>query len=243
MLQQHFKLGVFACSLVSSTLAIPVVVFGAVSLLQQARQANEDKQLTLKAINTHNTFMSQEEAEPDQQGIAVPTTMLAHNSEGASTSSASGSQDSRDAPDAAAPAMLDQPDRPEPSLPKAGNSGADTPTEKRKPSELPPQTAVLDRPDRPEPDTASTKSNATAQGSDTAHVAKPQANTVRFAENQTSTRPHSPDTTQQVGYTNPAALSCWTHMQAHAQQVPAAYLSSAEIHPILSQLDQKLLMA
>lgn len=154
--------------------------------------------------------MSHEEDEPDQQAIAAPTTTLAHNSKGASTSSASSSQDSRDEPDAAAPAMLDQPDRPEPNIPKPGNSSTDTPIEEQKPSELPPQTAVLDRPDRPEPDTSSTKADAMAQDNDTAYQ-------VRVAETQTVTRPYSPGTAQQVCCINLPYLSCCVHLPSSIQ--------------------------
>ena len=137
-----------ACSLVCSTLAVPIVVFGAVSLFQQAQQANEDKALRMKAILTHNAFLSQDE---DAAPILAAEISLPSPSNIASKSASN--QRSIDDPDAAAPAMLDQPERPEPSIQLSpGSSSTDAPVEEQKPARLPPQTAVLDRPDRPEPD-------------------------------------------------------------------------------------------
>ncbi|KAA6418492.1 MAG: hypothetical protein FRX49_11548 [Trebouxia sp. A1-2] len=160
-------------SLVSSTLAIPVVIFGAVSLIQQAKQANEDKALRLKAINTHNSFLSQEEdklIEPHVHSAAS----LVLNSNGAPDSSTSTSQSSADEPDTAAPAMLDQPDRPEPGMPKPSHSSsADESSQDKSSSNLPPQTAVLDRPERPEPDSASLDSDAAAQNDMTTQQTEP----------------------------------------------------------------------
>lgn len=163
-------------------------MFGAVSLIQQAKQAKEDKALRLKAINRHNTFLSQEEDEAEQP---VP---------GGTAASSVGDQSSSAAdPDTAAPAMLDQPERPEPTLPEApGDSSSDTPAVERNTSKLPPQTAVLDRPDRPEPEKSSPDSNVTTRSDATAPLLLSQASTASSLASQTALRPHSPVTTQQV---------------------------------------------
>ncbi|DBA71928.1 TPA: hypothetical protein ACH3X2_010683 [Trebouxia sp. C0005] len=184
-------------SLVSSTLAIPVVIFGAVSLIQQAKQANEDKALRLKAINTHNSFLSQEEdklIEPHVHSAAS----LVLNSNGAPDSSTSTSQSSADEPDTAAPAMLDQPDRPEPGMPKPSHSSsADESSKDKSSSNLPPQTAVLDRPERPEPDSASLDSDAAAQNDMTTQQTEPAFSSF-MASVQMPDRPYSPRTNEQV---------------------------------------------
>lgn len=183
-------MGLPACSLVSSTLAIPVVVFGAVSLIQQAKQAKEDKALRLKAINRHNTFLSQED-ETQQPGAQSKNSA-------ATTSSADDSFSSADDPDTAAPAMLDQPERPEPTT-QAPDTGSSNPRAVRpKTSKLPPQTAVLDRPERPEPDTASSDANVTTHNDVSAPLLQPQASAASMIGAQVPTRPHSPATIQQV---------------------------------------------
>ena len=187
-------MGVPGCSLVSSTLAIPVVVFGAVSLVQQAKQAKEDKALRLKAINTHNTFLSQDEDEAEQSGPSVSS-----NSSGAAASPDDKRFSSADDPGTAAPAMLDQPERPEPTIPQApGDSSSGTPAVKQKPPKLPPQTAVLDRPDRPEPETSSPDSNVTTRSDATAPLLQAQASAAGSITYQAPPRPCSPGTTQQV---------------------------------------------
>ncbi len=183
-------------SLVSSTLAIPVVVFGAVSLIQQAQQANEDKALRLKAIDRHNTFLSQEEDAPEQVLLAHPAASLVLKSKSASSPSASSSQSSTDDPDAAAPAMLDQPERPEPNVPKSpANSSSDH--SDKSDSQVPPQTAVLDRPDRPEPDSAAAGSQGSTHNNMTAQQAQPQVSSI-MADAQAPARPYSPRSNEQV---------------------------------------------
>ena len=199
-----------ACSLVSSTLAIPVITFGAVSLIQQAKQAKEDKVLRLKAINTHNTFLSQEEDEAQQPGPSVSS-----NSSGAAGSSVDDHSSSAADPDTAAPAMLDQPERPEPALSQApSDSRSDTPAVESKASKLPPQTAVLDRPDRPEPETSSPDSSVTTRNDAVASLPEAQASAASSVASQT---PHSPVTTQQViasSYDNVTLLSsCASHAE------------------------------
>ena len=191
------------CSLVSSTIAIPVVVFGAVSVIQQVQQANEDKALRLKAINTHNTFMSHEE-EATQEAVPVnPAASLVLNSSNASGPSARTSQSSTNEPDAAAPAMLDQPDRPEPStLRSPRNKGTDQKSDEQSTSQVPPQTAVLDRPDRPEPTSDAPKSSGSTHSDITAQESQPHFSSVT-ADVQPPTRPHSPRTAAQVG-----SMSC-----------------------------------
>ena len=169
-------------------------MFGAVSLIQQAKQAKEDKALRLKAINTHNTFLSQEEDEAEQ-----PVPGVTSNSGGTAASSVDDQSSSAADPDTAAPAMLDQPERPEPTLPQApGDSSSDTPAVERSTSKLPPQTAVLDRPDRPEPEKSSPDSNVTTCSDATAPLLLSQASTASSLASQTAPRPHSPVTTQQV---------------------------------------------
>lgn len=186
------SLGLPACRLVSSTLAVPVVVFGAVSLIQQAKQAKEDKALRLKAINTHTTFLSTEEDEAEQPG-------LSSNSSGAAAASGDDRFSSTDDPDTAAPAMLDQPERPEPTIPRApGDSSSDIPAVQQKPPKLPPQTAVLDRPDRPEPERSSPDSNMTIRSDATAPLLQAQASPASSIAFQMPPRPYSPGTTQQV---------------------------------------------
>lgn len=180
-----------ACSLVSTTLAIPVVVFGAVSLIQQAKQAQEDKALRLKAINTHNTFLSQEEDQLEQPEPSVSTGVAA----------SSGGDGSRieENPDAAPPAMLDQPERPEPTIRQASNdSSSDIQADEQKESKLPPQTAVLDRPDRPEPDTSPRDADVATRSDATAPLLQPQASAASSTAFQTTPRPHSPGTGHQV---------------------------------------------
>ncbi|KAL3138744.1 hypothetical protein ABBQ32_005589 [Trebouxia sp. C0010 RCD-2024] len=159
--------------LVSSTLAIPIVVFGAVSLIQQTRQAKEDKDLRLKAINTHNTFLTHEEQETDP---AEQLSNFSSNSSGAATSSADDNASSADRPDTATPAMLDDPARPEPVLPGAPGVGSSPArASEQEASKLPPQTAVLDRPERPEPDTALSEGDLTTHTDVEAPLLQPQA--------------------------------------------------------------------
>lgn len=187
-------MGLPACSLVSSTLAVPVVVFGAVSLFQQAKQAKEDKALRLKAINTHITFLSQEEDDVEQLGPCVSS-----NTSGAATSSGDDRFSSADDPDTAAPAMLDQPERPEPAVPQApDDSSSDTPAVEQKSPKLPPQTAVLDRPDRPEPEISSPDSNMTTGSDATAPLLQTHAGPASSIASQTPPRPYSPGTARQV---------------------------------------------
>jgi len=169
-----------------------VVIFGAVSLIQQAKQANEDKALRLKAIDTHNSFLSQEEDTLDEP-LVHPAASLVLNSNGAPDSSPSTSQSSADEPDTAAPAMLDQPDRPEPGmLQPPSSSSTDQSSKDKSSSHLPPQTAVLDRPERPEPDSAaSTQSDMTTQ--------QPEPHFSSFMANvQMPVRPYSPRTNEQA---------------------------------------------
>ncbi|DBA83593.1 TPA: hypothetical protein ACH3X1_006163 [Trebouxia sp. C0004] len=181
-------------SLVSSTLAIPVVIFGAVSLIQQARQANEDKALRLKAINTHNSFLSQEEDTLDEP-LVHPATNLVLNSNGTPDSSPSTSQSSVDT---AAPAMLEQPDRPEPGMPHPPHSSSpDQSSKDKSSSHLPPQTAVLDRPERPEPDSASLDSAVSAQSDMTTQQTEPPFSSF-MASMQMLDRPYSPRTNKKV---------------------------------------------
>lgn len=184
-------LGLPVCSLVSSSLAIPVVVFGAVSLIQQAKQAQEDKALRLKAINTHNNFLSQEEDQLEQPTPSVSNGVAA----------CSGGDGSRieDNPDAAAPAMLDQPERPEPTIRQAsGDSSSNIQPDEQKESKLPPQTAVLDRPDRPEPETSSRDAGVATRSDATAPLLQSQATAASSTAFQTTPRPHSPGTIHQV---------------------------------------------
>lgn len=193
LLRRNGSIGVLelpVCSLVSSSLAIPVVVFGAVSLVQQAKQAQEDNALRLKAINTHNTFLSQEEDQVEQPAPSVSTGVAAPS--GGDRSSI------EDDPDAAAPAMLDQPGRPEPKIRQAsGDSSSDIQADEQKESKLPPQTAVLDRPDRPEPETSRDADVATRSDA-TAPMFQPQASTGSSAAFQTTSGPQSPGTIHQV---------------------------------------------
>ena len=161
-----------ACSLVSSVLAIPVVVFGAVSLIQQARQAKEDKDLRLKAINTHITFLSQEDEDTDQPEQLSNISSIS----------------SGDRPDTASPAMLDHPERPEPSA--RGDSSSPARAAEQEHSKLPPQTAVLDRPERPEPDTAFSDADVTTQIDVTAPLA--QVSAASRVVVQAPARPHNP---------------------------------------------------
>jgi len=182
---------------VSSTLAIPVVIFGAVSLIQQAKQANEDKALRLKAIDTHNSFLSQEEDTLDEP-LMHPAASLVLNSNGAPDSSPSTSQSSADEPDTAAPAMLDQPDRPEPGmLQPPSSSSTDQSSKDKSSSHLPPQTAVLDRPERPEPDSASLDSAASTQSDMTTQQPEPHFSSF-MANVQMPVRPYSPRTNEQA---------------------------------------------
>ena len=163
-----------ACSLVSSVLAIPVIVFGAVSLIQQARQAKEDKDLRLKAINTHITFLSQEDEETDQPEQLSNVSSIS----------------SGDRQDTASPAMLDHPERPEPSAPGAPGDPARAAEQEH--SKLPPQTAVLDRPERPEPDTAFSDADLTTQTDVTAPLAQPPVSAASRVVVQAPARPHNP---------------------------------------------------
>ncbi|KAL3130708.1 hypothetical protein ABBQ38_000057 [Trebouxia sp. C0009 RCD-2024] len=172
VLEQAGSVSPEVVGLVSSTLAIPVV-FGAVSLIQQARQAKEDKDLRLKAINTHNTFLTQEEEELDP---AEQLSNSSSNSSEAATSSAKDNANSADRPYTATPAMLDDPEGPEPVVPGApdvGSSRARAPEQEA--SKLPPQTAVLDRPERPEPDTAFSVGDLTTHTDVEALLFQPQA--------------------------------------------------------------------
>ena len=167
-------------------------MFGAVSLIQQANQAKEDKALRLKAINTHTTFLSQEDDKSEQPG---PNS----NSNAAAAFSGHECFSSADEPDTAAPAMLDQPERPEPTVPQApGDSSSDNPVVEQKKPKLPPQTAVLDRPDRPEPETSSADSSVTTRSDATAPLLQAQASAASSIKSQTPPRPYSPGTTQQV---------------------------------------------
>ena len=183
-----------------------MVIFGAVSLIQQAKQANEDKALRLKAINTHNSFLSQEEDTLDELHVH-PAASLVLNSNGAPDSSPSTSQSSADEPDTAAPAMLDQPDRPEPGMPQPPHSSsADQSSKDKSSSHLPPQTAVLDRPERPEPDSASLDSAAAAQSDMNTQQTEPAFSSF-MASAQMPDRPYSPRTTEQARG-SPLSLKC-----------------------------------
>ena len=168
-------------------------------MIQQVQQANEDKALRLKAINTHNTFMSHEE-EATQEAVPVnPAASLVLNSSNASGPSARTSQSSTNEPDAAAPAMLDQPDRPEPSTPQSPrNKGTDQKSDEQSTLQVPPQTAVLDRPDRPEPKSDAPKSSGSTHSDATAQEPQPHFSSVT-ADVQSPSRPHSPRTAAQVG--------------------------------------------
>ncbi len=182
-----------------------MVIFGAVSLIQQAKQANEDKALRLKAINTHNSFLSQEEDTSNEPQVH-PAASLVLNSNGAD-SSPSTSQSSDDEPDTAAPAMLDQPDRPEPGMPQPPHSSsADQSSKDKSSSHLPPQTAVLDRPERPEPDSASLDSAAAAQSDMTTQQTEPAFSSFMASE-QMPDRPYSPRTNEQACH-KPLLLKC-----------------------------------
>lgn len=182
-------MGLPACSLVSSTLAIPIVVFGAVSLIQQTRQAKEDKDLRLKAINTHNTFLTHEEQETDP---AEQLSNFSSNSSGAATSSADDNASSADRPDTATPAMLDDPARPEPVLPGAPGVGSSPArASEQEASKLPPQTAVLDRPERPEPDTALSEGDLTTHTDVEAPLLQPQASAASMIVPQAPSRPYN----------------------------------------------------
>lgn len=187
-------MGLPACSLVSSTLAIPIVVFGAVSLIQQAKQAKEDKDLRLKAINTHNTFLSQEDeesAQPEQSSSSI--------SSGVAASSPDDNFSSADNPHTATPAMLDHPERPEPTLAGAHvNDSSHARAAEQEASQLPPQTAVLDRPERPEPETAPIDANLSIHQDGTAPILQPQASATSMVAPQAPTSPHSPNSLQQV---------------------------------------------
>ena len=184
-------MGLPVCSLVSSSLAIPIVIFGTVSLIQQAKQAQEDTALRLKAINTHNTFLSQEEDQVEQPEPSVSDAVAAClGGDGSHT---------EDNPDAAAPAMLDQPERPEPAVRQASNdSSCDTQADEQKESKLPPQTAVLDRPDRPEPESSSRDADVATRSDAKAPLLQPQANAASSTAFQPTPRPHSPGTMHQV---------------------------------------------
>ena len=140
--------------MVSASLAVPLVIYGAVSVAQQIRQTNEEAVLRLKAIDTHNTFLSQEEGTDDPALRIHPAAHLVMTS--SSTGPTAGdSQSSTDEPDAAAPAMLDQPERPEPKQSQGpATSSTDENQRGKADSQVPPQTAVLDRPERPEPNSA-----------------------------------------------------------------------------------------
>ena len=143
--------------MVTASLLVPLVIYGAVSVAQQIRQTNEEAALTLKAINTHNTFLSQEADADDQALRTHPAAHLVMNST-SSSPTAGDSQSSTDEPDAAAPAMLDQPERPEPKQSPATLS-TDENQRGKADSQVPPQTAVLDRPERPEPNSAAPGGN------------------------------------------------------------------------------------
>lgn len=165
-------------------------MFGAVSLIQQARQAKEDKDLRLKAINTHNTFLTQEEEELDP---AEQLSNSSSNSSEAATSSAKDNANSADRPYTATPAMLDDPEGPEPVVPGApdvGSSRARAPEQEA--SKLPPQTAVLDRPERPEPDTAFSVGDLTTHTDVEALLFQPQASVASMILAQAPSRPYNP---------------------------------------------------
>ena len=160
-------------------------------MVQQAKQANEDKALRLKAISKHKTFLSTQEDDELTEATSPMANTVMNSSGGSSQPSTSSS----DEPDAAAPAMLDQPDRPEPHVPatdeKAGSSQA---SDTDKQSNLPPQTAVLDRPERPEPesshdDASSAQSSLTQQAGTFAFSSSGQ---IDFA------RPSSPASGEEV---------------------------------------------
>lgn len=134
-----------------AAVAVPAVAFGALTLVYQARQANEDKSLRMKAIDKHKTFLSTQEEEETEVALSVaPITGRVMSSSGAPSQSSTSSSDE---PDTAPPAMLDQPERPEPRIPSRDEEAVPSQSpDADKHSKLPPQTAVLDRPDRPEPE-------------------------------------------------------------------------------------------
>lgn len=186
----------------ASTLAIPVVVFGAVSLIQQAQQANEDRSLRLKAIQTHNLFLSQEDNTP-KEVIEHPAANLVLNSDSAPDAPPNNSQSRADEPDYAAPAMLDQPERPEPSTPQAPDQ---TPADKSS-ANVPPQTAVLDRPERAEPDSVSSDPAISTHSDVTTQQTEPQLGSF-MANAESPARPYSPGTGEQVSQEQHLLVHC-----------------------------------
>ena len=178
--------------MVSASVAVPLVVYGAVSVIQQINQTNEEAVLNLRAMHKHNTFMSQQELEgehPSSQMVLASSSLSPSYGE---------SQSSSDEPDTAAPAMLDQPERPEPRQPQSpATSSTDQDQKDRAHSQVPPQTAVLDRPDRPEPDSAGNASGDKTQSSIAAQQPGLQFS-FAMSEAQSPVRVGSPETSQQA---------------------------------------------
>ena len=178
------------CSLVTSTLAIPVVVFGAVSLIQQLHLGKVDKELRLKAIEKHNSFLTQDE---DSVLLAHPAASPVQGDNGTSSLSASNQAD----PDSAVPAMLDKPERSEPTEQSSPDTGSADQTGESPDAPVPPQTAVLDRPERPEPDSAEQDATASQFSDVTTQQTEPQFSSI-MSDSPVPARPYSPGTNEQV---------------------------------------------